>query len=162
GLARPERLLEAIHGASGAAKQHELVDYDGPHPDRSDQQSEHHGLDQPVRLPEQGKQRQVGGAQRQHRLRDIARVHASSPPRRSPTGPAPSPPTFPVPRKPPSPGPKCLRAPQKSAPPVTQKGLKKSQELQAARLRQRPENPVKLDQTRAPTGLTQPSQRYLG
>jgi hypothetical protein len=66
-LARPERLLEGIRGLADPSEQHGFVDGDRPDPNGTDDQAEHHGLDQPVGLPEQVKQRQIGRGQRQSR-----------------------------------------------------------------------------------------------
>ena len=75
-LARPERLFEAVHGALGARVEHDFVDRDRPHPDRAGEQPDHDRLDDPVRLPEQAEQREIGRAER--RLRHAGRVHAIS------------------------------------------------------------------------------------
>src|SRR4029079_13023349 len=52
-LARPERLLEAVHGPTGARIENQLVDRDRPHRDGGDQKPDHHELDDPVRMQEQ-------------------------------------------------------------------------------------------------------------
>ena len=63
----------------GARVEHDLVDRDRPDPDRADQQPDHHRLDDPMRVPEQREQRQVGGGERQHRLCHVGRIHGHSP-----------------------------------------------------------------------------------
>src|SRR4051812_48497629 len=65
-LARPERLLELIHGPLGAAVEQKLFDRDGPYPDRADQQPDHHCLHKPMGLPKQSEQRYVGRTQARH------------------------------------------------------------------------------------------------
>src|SRR6185503_15933134 len=47
-LARPERLLEAVHGALGARIEENLVDRDRPDPDRAGQQPQHDCFHDPV------------------------------------------------------------------------------------------------------------------
>ena len=77
-LTRPESLLESVHGTLGAGEQHELVDRDGPDPDRADQQPDHHEFDDPVRLPEQREKREVGGRERRNDRCEVGRVHDGS------------------------------------------------------------------------------------
>ena len=64
-LARPERLLETVHGALGARIQEHLVDRDRPHPDRTRQQPQHHRFHDPMGLQEQRDQRDIGRGERQ-------------------------------------------------------------------------------------------------
>src|SRR5690606_1409285 len=58
-LARPERLLEAIHLPARAREQNCFVDHDRPHPHGSDHESDHHRLDDEMRLPEQSPERHL-------------------------------------------------------------------------------------------------------
>src|SRR4029077_6119460 len=79
GLAGPEGLLEMVAGAANALEQHGLVDGDGPDPDRAHQKPDHDRLDDPMGVPEQVEQRQVGRCQTWcDRLRDVGRIHGAS------------------------------------------------------------------------------------
>jgi len=66
-LARPEGPFEGIRRLADSPEQHGFVDGDRTDPPGTDDQAEHHGLDQPMGLPEQVKQRQIGRGQRQSR-----------------------------------------------------------------------------------------------
>ena len=78
-LARPEHGLELVHLPLGAGVEQELVDDDRPAPDRGDEQSEDHQLDDDVRLPEQGEQRESARRPGQCGLYDF-RIHESGSP----------------------------------------------------------------------------------
>src|SRR5262249_55467773 len=70
-LARPEGLLESIHRPAGARIKDDLVDRNCPHPYRTRHETDHHALDDPVGLPEQGENGQI-------RRRHIGWDHDSS------------------------------------------------------------------------------------
>ena len=61
----PEGLLEAIHRAAGARIQKQFIDGDGPDPDRTGEQPEHHHLHDPGGLQEQRDQRDIARYNRQ-------------------------------------------------------------------------------------------------
>src|SRR5439155_12574235 len=75
----PERLLETVHGALGAAIEENLVDRDRPDPDRAGEQAQHDGLHDPMSLQEQGYQRYVGGDQRQGCRSHVGGIHERYP-----------------------------------------------------------------------------------
>ena len=53
-LARPERILELVHGGFGAPEQHRLVDDDRPAPHGRAEQAEHHDLGRPATRSRKG------------------------------------------------------------------------------------------------------------
>ena len=59
-LARPERLLEVVHGPRMRANRKVLSIAIAQYPDRADHEPDHHRFDEPVRLPEQAEQREIG------------------------------------------------------------------------------------------------------
>src|SRR6266566_3654281 len=70
-LTRPEGLLESVHRLAGARIEDELVDRDRPHPYGAGHETDHHRLDDPVGLPEQGENGEI-------RRRRIGWEHDSS------------------------------------------------------------------------------------
>ena len=75
-LAGPERLLEAV-GRSADARETESVLSMAIAQTQTEHtiSPRHHRLDQPMGLPKQVEQREVGGGQRQRRRGDVGRIH---------------------------------------------------------------------------------------